>query len=95
MPLIIPLTWGLSSKNVTRSTPLILFQFVTDICESPPSAVYTEKSLFPSGCQAISSGHLLCFWDAQSVELSREADDPLAWTFQKLTNPSKALVAKS
>jgi hypothetical protein len=51
-----------------------LFRSVIDTCESPPSAVYTEKSRFPSGCQAISSGHLL-FWDAESEELSREAPD--------------------
>lgn len=57
---------------VKSHTPFTILIFVTDICESPPSAVYIEKSMFPYGCQAMSSGHLLYFWDAQLEELSRE-----------------------
>lgn len=59
---------------VTSLTPCPLLRFVTDTWESPPSALYTENMLLPSGCQAISSGHLLCL-EVQSVALSKEAPD--------------------
>ena len=56
-------------------TPCVLFRSSIDIWESPPSALYTENRELPSGCHAMSSGHLLCFWDEQSVLLSSDAPE--------------------